>query len=173
MWSTPSLPLHTGPLWSRAVVPVWVLSIGQIEVFNPLLYLKPFNCTRTINSNTWNHLRVSPVSWGCRIHQLHLCRGIRHPTNACPRYDTKQSDGEVLVILELWGMQRTPSLPLLLGPLCSGVVAPDRVLSMDQIELNCVLMLNWIAWNRTVFTFKLCTYVKLNCLKWICFSMLN
>ena len=26
-------------------------------------------------------------------------------------------------------------------------------------------MLNWIAWNRTVLTFELRTYVKLNCLK--------
>ena len=25
--------------------------------------------------------------------------------------------------------------------------------------------LNWIAWNRNVFPFKLCTHVKLNCLK--------
>ena len=30
------------------------------------------------------------------------------------------------------------------------VVAPDRALSMGQIELNCILMLNWIVWNRTV-----------------------
>ena len=45
-------------------------------------------------------------------------------------------------MLELWVMQSTFSLPLLLGPLWPGVVAPDRVLSMDQIELNCVLMLN-------------------------------
>ena len=42
----------------------------------------------------------------------------------------KQSDGEVLVMLELWGMQSTPSLPLLAGPLWPGVAAPDRVLSM-------------------------------------------
>ena len=28
-----------------------------------------------------------------------------------------------------------PSLPLLPGPLWPGVVSPDRVLSMDQIEL--------------------------------------
>ena len=27
----------------------------------------------------------------------------------------------------------------------TGVVAPDRVLSMGQIELNCVLMLYWSA----------------------------
>ena len=39
-------------------------------------------------------------------------------------------------------MQNIPSLPSLLGPLRPGVVAPDRVLSMGQIELNCVLMLN-------------------------------
>ena len=48
-------------------------------------------------------------------------------------------------------MQSTLSLPLLPGPLWVGVVAPDRVLSMGQTELNCILMLNWIAWNRIVF----------------------
>ena len=45
-------------------------------------------------------------------------------------------------MLELWGMQSISSLPSLPGPLWPGVVAPDRVLSMGQIELNCVLMLN-------------------------------
>ena len=38
-------------------------------------------------------------------------------------------------MLELCGM---PSLP---GPLLPRVVAPERVLSMGQRELNCVLML--------------------------------
>ena len=52
----------------------------------------------------------------------------------CPRYVTKQSDGEVSVMLELWGMRSTPLLP--------GVVVPDRVPSMGQIELNTVLILN-------------------------------
>ena len=28
------------------------------------------------------------------------------------------------------------------------------VLKIGQIELNCVLMLNWIVWNRTVYTYK-------------------
>ena len=46
------------------------------------------------------------------------------------------------VILELWGMQSTPSLLLLQGPFCPGVVAPDRVQSMGQIKLNCELELN-------------------------------
>ena len=39
-------------------------------------------------------------------------------------------------MLELWGMRNTPSLPSLPGPLWAGVVAPDRVVSMGQIELN-------------------------------------
>ena len=72
-------------------------------------------------------------------------------------------------------MRSTPSLPSLQGPLCPRVVAPDRALFIGQIELNCVLMLNWIVWNRTVLRNwiawnrnvfdKLCTYAKLNCLK--------
>ena len=51
------------------------------------------------------------------------------PLNVCPAYDTKQSDSEVLVMLEFWGMQITPSLPLLPGTLRPGEVARDRVLS--------------------------------------------
>ena len=66
-------------------------------------------------------------------------------------YDTKQSDGEVPVMQELWEMQSTPSLPSIPGPLWPGVVAPDRVLSMGQKELNCVLMLNGVVWNGTDF----------------------
>ena len=38
----------------------------------------------------------------------------------------------------LWGMRSPLSLLSLPGPLWPGVVAPDRVLSMGQIELNCV-----------------------------------
>ena len=61
--------------------------------------------------------------------QLHFCRG-KTPPNECPGYDAKQSDGEVPVMLWLWKMWTTPSLPLLPGPLWPGVVAPDRALSM-------------------------------------------
>ena len=70
-------------------------------------------------------------------------------------------------------MRSTSSLPSLSGPLWPGVVAPDRVQSMGQIELNCVLMLKWIVWNGTVLTFKLRTYAKQNSLKLNCFCMLN
>ena len=49
--------------------------------------------------------------------------------------NTKQPDGEAPVMLELWGMQRTPLMPSLSGPLLPGVAVPDWVLSMGQIEL--------------------------------------
>ena len=39
-----------------------------------------------------------------------------NPHNVYPRYDTKQYDDEVPVMLELWRMQSTPLLPSLLGP---------------------------------------------------------
>ena len=37
--------------------------------------------------------------------------------NECPVYDIKLSDGEAPVLLELWEMQSTCSLPSLPGPL--------------------------------------------------------
>ena len=39
-------------------------------------------------------------------------------------------------------MRNTLLLPSLPGPSRPGVVAPDRVLSMGQIEVNCILMQN-------------------------------
>ena len=42
-----------------------------------------------------------PVGLGCRIHRLLLCRRVRPLTyNECPRYDSKQSDDEVPVMLK-------------------------------------------------------------------------
>ena len=99
--------------------------------------------------------------------------------NECPEYDTKQSDCGVPVMLGLWGMRDTSSLLLLPGPVWPGMVAPIYGLN----RINCILMLNWIVWirtvwlngiawnrnvfdNSTVFTFKLRTYAKPNRLKW-------
>ena len=50
-------------------------------------------------------------------------------------YYIKQSNGKAPLMLELWGMQSIPSLPSRPGSLRSGVVAPDSVQSMGQIEL--------------------------------------
>ena len=90
----------------------FTLALAQAKWFQVLL---------CITNNSFN----CPVGWGCRIHRLLLCRRVRTP-NECPGYDTKQSDGEVPAMLELWGMQSTLSLPSLPGPLRPGVVAPDK-----------------------------------------------
>ena len=87
-----------------------------------------------------------PVSLGCKIHRLHLCRWVRAP-DECPGSDAKQSAGEVSVLLELWGMQRIPSLSSLPGPF--------------ELEIEKFL------------TIKLRTYAKLNCFKWNCFLRLK
>ena len=75
------------------------------------------------------HLFTCPVSWGCRIYQLHLCWELRTPIE-CPGYDIKLSDGEApaLVIVEY------PFLAIAPGPLWLRVVAPDRVLSVGHIK---------------------------------------
>ena len=51
---------------------------------------KPCDHTHT---HTHTHTHSCQVGWGFRIHRLLLCRGVRHP-NKCPKYDTKQYDGE-------------------------------------------------------------------------------
>ena len=80
--------------------------------------------------------KVCLVGWGCKMHQLLL------PSSSVLDMMLNNLIMGFQVMLDLWGMQSTtslPSLPVLLWP---RVLAPDRVLSMGQIELNCVLMLN-------------------------------
>ena len=86
------------------------------------------------------------IPWPWRLKLLNtptasLKRG-KTPRNECPGYETKQSGDEVPVMLEFWRMQSIPSLLSLQGPLLPGVVAFDMALSVGQIELNCIFMLN-------------------------------
>ena len=67
-----------------------------------------------------------PVGWGCRIHRLLLCRGVRPPPNT-----TSVLNITLNHLMELWGMWSTSSLSLLPGPLWPGVAASNRVLSMS------------------------------------------
>ena len=87
-----------------------------------------FNQMTDVKLNSYCYIAIleiisCPVDWCCRIYE-------------CPENETKQSDSETPVMLGLWGMWSTPSLPSVRGPLWPGVVVPDRVLSMGQIELN-------------------------------------
>ena len=134
-------------LWIVGFLISWNIYIARYTDSSVYAYLSIYLC-QLFNLSFSSFSLPCPVGWGCRIYQLHLCRGVRnHLPKKYPGYDFKQSDGEVLVMLELWGIRGTPSLPSLPRPLWPGVVVPDRVLSMGQIELNLVLMLYWIAWN--------------------------
>ena len=57
-------------------------------------------------------------------------------------------------MLEIWGMRRTPLLPSFPGLLRPGELAPDKVLSLSQIEQFDIQT-----------ECKQMTYAKLNCLK--------
>ena len=124
------------------------------------------------------------VSWSCRIHRLHICWEVKPPQwMSC--YDTKQSDGEVPVMLELCRMRSTPSLPWLPGPLWPGVLVTDTgpIYGLNRtngiLKLNWIVWLNRIAWNRDVFDnstvliFKLRVYANHNYFKKNCLLTLK
>ena len=103
------------------------------------------------------------------VHRIQLPRALNTTTASLqkgkttpyeyPGYDTKQSDGEALVILKLKGMWSTSLVLSHPGPIRPGVVAPDKVRALSQIELNC------FGQDGTVFAFVLRMYAKLNCLR--------
>ena len=64
----------------------FISTISFIYLFFSYIYIRLFIC---------------PVGWGCRIHRLHRCRGVRHPPPTSVLDMTlKQSDGEVPAVLE-------------------------------------------------------------------------
>ena len=86
-------------------------------------------------------LRMTQLAGAAEYTECISAEGQDSP-NECPGHDTKQSDSEASVMRELWGMLNTSSPPSLPGPLWPRVVTPDRVLSVDQRGLKCILMLN-------------------------------
>ena len=112
------------------------LSVSQIITwsFNCLLgfiiisYLKQFACRLILSIY---QSQSSPVD--CIRHRLHLSRAVRPPQRvSCILHKTAWwwvSSPRV------WGNAAYPFIPSLPGPLRAGVVAPDRVLSIGQIEL--------------------------------------
>ncbi len=53
-------------------------------------------------------------------------------------------------MLELWGMQSIPSLPLLPGPLLPGMVVPDKrpIYGLNRTNLYTYAKLNYMKENR-------------------------
>ena len=134
-----SLPLLLTSPWLGAVVPVWHGSNKSVQK----LFLSFRNSWNHITPGKlsvfkiviWSYTAQSAGSGAMNTPTAPLQRG-KTPSNEYPGYDIKQSDGDALVMLELWEMQSTLSLLSLPGPLCPGVVAPDKFLSMGQIELS-------------------------------------
>ena len=122
---------------------------------------------------------LCPVGWDCRIHRLHFCRGVRHPQWVSWIWHKT---------IWSWGSSDAEALGDAGHPFIA--IPPKSNLARDGgtwygpiyrlNRTNCILMLNWIVWNRTVclnwialnwndfdnltlFTFKLHAYAKL---KW-------
>ena len=124
-------------------------------------------------NNVWFYLKT--IAWGVLLGlQNTLTASLQKGTTPTSLLDiTQKSDSEAWVILELWGKRSTPSLPPLSSLPWPGVIAPDRVLSLSQIELNSVLSLNWIVWNRTILTFK-CLQTKIELIpNWIVWNLIR
>ena len=104
----------------------------------------------------WLNVYIISQSAGCVKYIDCISTGVYNPcpTSALDFLNTKQSDGDASVILELWGIRSTSLLPSLPGPLCPGVV-----IFMGQMELNRSFE------SLLLFAFKLRIYAKLICLK--------
>ena len=99
-----------------------------------------------------------PVGWGCRIHWLHFCRGVRHPhltsvldmtlNNLMVRFQQCWSFGECGVPLHChWHTYAKMNCLIKLNSFKIEMFLTIKL----YLHLNCMLMLNWIIWNRTVF----------------------
>ena len=125
------------------VRPSYVKHKVRVQNIYIYIYIYIYNTVVTLSFSLSLSLSLSPLSpslththqvdWGCIIYRLNLCRGVRPRPNQCLAYDIKPSEDEA-TILKIWGILRTPSLPLLPCSLCPGMIAPYRVLSMGQIE---------------------------------------
>ena len=106
-----------------------------------------------LHCNSCNHFTmcskvISINCPGCWVHWLHPCRQERPTPNKCPAYDPKQSDGEVPVMPEHWGMRRE-------NPFIT--IAPTSNLTrMDT---------TWWGHIYGSNRMKLCTHARRNCLK--------
>ena len=84
------------------------------------------------------------ISWGCRIHWLHLYREVDLTPNECSGYDIKQYDGKAPG-LEIWRMCGTPSWSLLPEPLWlreGPIYRSNRTVWLFKLNAN-----KWLVFN--------------------------
>ena len=140
IFSLPKENLKIGSSFSLTDISIWVVCLKRIE-------------TEVIFAMKWKFKKVfsnRPLAQSAGALEYTDC--ISAEGRNSPPPTRVQCDSEVPVML--WKMRSSPLLPSLPCPFCSGVVAPEWNLSIGEIELNSVLMLNWITWNRTVFKFN-------------------
>ena len=88
----------------------------------------------------------------CRIHRLHLCRGVKSPQWVSWIWHKtiwwwESSNAGAL------GNAKYPFIAITSRSTLAWSGTPDRVLSMGPIKLNSERMLNWIAWNKIVYLY--------------------
>ena len=84
-----------------------------------------------------------PVGYSCRIHRLHLCRGVRPPPTT-----TKQVS-RIWHQTIWWWCCSFVECKVPLHCHCSQVPSGAELEHLTGSQLR--VMLNWIAWNKTVF----------------------
>ena len=132
-------PLHHGH-FILSFMDIWILLCASHEIHR-------YKHAHAIYTLTQTHIYMGPLDWGYRIHRLHLCRGVRRPQRVSWIY--------------------IPSLALLPGLLWPGVVAPKRDLFIGQIELNRVITQDWIVWNLLFSHIIVCKQKTVLMLYWI------
>ena len=80
--------------------------------------------------------------------------------NRSSGYDIKQSDSDAPAS-KIWRIQGTLSLPLLAGSLLPGVVSPETILFIDQIEQTVfkqttIYVKLWLLYSNTLRRFPWC-----------------
>ena len=121
-----------------------------------------------------------PVGWGCKIHWLHLCRGVRPPLTSV-LYMTLNN----LIVRFQWCWSFGDAEHLFIDIAPRSTVARNGSIWSRPIyglnRTNCILMLNWIVWIRTAWLNWIAwsrnvlhkLYLYLNCmfmLNWIAWN---
>ena len=88
-----------------------------------------------IKKSVHSFIEVRILSVDCFRIYLYMYVARQHLHNEYPGKVTELSYGEAPVMMEICGMKSISSFSSLPGPLWSRVAAPNKVLSMGQIEL--------------------------------------